>query len=157
VQPHLRREVQHAVGQAGQPLPERVERERDHGVRRDEGQGQVEPVGVAQHEVGVGLGHLAAAPPHGQQRGRGLPVRRQQDGDARARLQVALVAQEVGRLRRPVRGGDAGQLDPLPGGVVVERDQGAGGGAVEQGVGEGHPCIQPAAPAPQSMQGTPPP
>ncbi len=61
----------------------------------------------------------------------------------RARLDVALVAQQVGRLRGPVRGGGAGQLDALAGRVVVERDQRAGGGGagaqrVEQGGGERH-------------------
>ena len=70
------------------------------------GQRQVDPAGVAEHPLrGRRVGdHLGAAPPRRQQDGRRLPVRRQQHGQRRARLDVALVAEQVRGLRRPVRG-----------------------------------------------------
>jgi hypothetical protein len=140
---------------AAEPAAEGVEREADDQPRAARHVRSLQRVLGGQHHVGArGIGDgLGAAPPQRAQRRRRLPVRREQHGHRRPRRDVALVAQQVGRLGHPVAERGAGELDALAGRVVVEGDQRAGGvggeQGAEEGVGDGH------RPARYSTQGTP--
>ncbi|OLT12160.1 hypothetical protein BJF78_24830 [Pseudonocardia sp. CNS-139] len=65
----LGREVDHAAGETGDALAERVQGERHHAAGGVRGAGGVEAGGVAEHPVGRGRvgDDLGAAPPRGEQ------------------------------------------------------------------------------------------